>query len=152
MWNVINLHTNLFRRLDMPKMTKVRYWLPSLGGSGVILFQIAAVEKFSEKQKQPLWDYQEDGSSSSPGTSLDQSMMEFILSKVTRIRWSKTLLKTNIIPGQHQEFCCYFKSIIFFASSLLRTTNLFFSFRKNCCYLCRFYNECAFDLLIWLVV
>ena len=110
MWNVINLHTNLFRRLNMPKMTKVRYWLPSLGGSGVILFQIAAVEKFSEKQKQPLWDYQEDGSSSSPGTSLDQSMMAFILSKVTRIRWSRTLLKTNIIPGQHQEFCCYFKS------------------------------------------
>ena len=30
--------------------------------------------------------------------------MEFILSKVARINWARTLAKTNIIPGQYQEF------------------------------------------------
>ena len=43
----------------------------------------------------------------------------------------------------------------FFASffiAMLRTTNLFFVYKnKNYCYLCRFYHECAFDLLIWLI-
>ena len=33
-----------------------------------------------------------------------ESMIEFILSKVTCISWSRPLLKTNIIPCQHQEF------------------------------------------------
>ena len=45
-----------------------------------------------------------------PGTSLDESMIEFILNKVAYISWSRTLLKTNIISGQHQEFYLYFKS------------------------------------------
>ena len=44
-----------------------------------------------------------------PDKSLDESMMEFILSKVALISCSITLLKTNIIPGQHQQFWPYFQ-------------------------------------------
>ena len=46
----------------------------------------------------------------SPGESPDKYMMDFILNKVTRISWSRTLPKMSIIPVQHQEFCLYFKS------------------------------------------
>ena len=34
----------------------------------------------------------------------------YISSKAALISWSRTLPKTNIIPGQHQELCLYFKS------------------------------------------
>ena len=47
------------------------------------------------------------------------------------------------------------QTITFFASffiSMLRMIKLFFVFKnKNCCYLCRFYHECAFELTDWLI-
>ena len=52
----------------------------------------------------------EDSSFYSPGTALDESLLEFFFSKVACISWSRTLLKSNIIPGQRQEFYLYFKS------------------------------------------
>ena len=51
----------------------------------------------------------------------------------------------------------FFKNwnIIFFASFfiyMLRMINLFFAFKnKNCCYLCRYYHECVFELTDWLI-
>ena len=43
------------------------------------------------------------------------------------------------------------QNITFFTSSLLQTTNLFICFHEKCCYLCRFFQECPFDMLIWLI-
>ena len=47
------------------------------------------------------------------------------------------------------------QSITYFASFfifMLKLINLNFAFRnKNCCYLCRFYHECAFELTDWLI-
>ena len=64
-----------------------------------------------------------------------------------RIRW------INIFFTFHMSL--FDQNITCFASSfvaMLRTTNLFFVFKnKNYCYLCRFYHECAFELLIWLI-
>ena len=41
-----------------------------------------------------------------------------------------------------------------FLISMLRTTNLFFGFKNNnlCRYLCRFYHECAVELIGWLIL
>ena len=52
--------------------------------------------------------------------------------------------QVSFLKSKHNIFC-------FFFISMLRMTNLFFAFKnKNCCYLCHFYHECAFELTDWL--
>ena len=53
-----------------------------------------------------------------------------------------------------QIWSVFFDQNIIFASSfiaMLQTTNLFIVFKNNNYYLCRFYHECAFYLVIWLI-
>ena len=64
----------------------------------------------------------------------------------------KTYHDVHFLEIGHNKLMSFFnENITLFASScisLLQTTNISFALKnKNCCYLCPFYHECAFDLL-----
>ena len=63
-----------------------------------------------------------------------------------KTHWSNVFFfSCFFLKSKHNTFCIFF-------ISMLRMTNLFFAFKnKNCCYLCRFYHEYAFELIDWLI-
>ena len=113
-WFWLEMRLKAFCQLTIPRKKKSSSSLTSSLSSLLILIKIFGIF-FSEIKNcyyEIIRKTVSPGKTNrlvSPGESPDKYMMDFILNKVTRISWSRTLPKMSIIPVQHQEFCLYFK-------------------------------------------